>query len=87
MCRTIVAGDREITASRKGRVPELTKRKEERRKAQFLQRDCGQQVAIVGLPPAGLSFAWDLANVGYEPVVFEAPDAARRDAGCWRVPI
>jgi NADPH-dependent glutamate synthase beta subunit-like oxidoreductase len=37
----------------------------------------GQQVAIIGAGPAGLSAAHDLALLGFRPVVFEAePDAA-----------
>ena len=64
--------DREISAVRRGQMPEVTDHLIARRKAEFPeQRGAGRQVAIVGSGPAGLTCAWDLANMGYKPVVFE----------------
>jgi heterodisulfide reductase subunit A-like polyferredoxin len=63
--------DREINAARKGQLPEVTKEIEERRKAEFPQRGAERQIAIIGSGPAGLTCAWDLANMGYKPVIFE----------------
>jgi heterodisulfide reductase subunit A-like polyferredoxin len=64
--------DREISAVRSGQLPKVTDQVNARRKAQFpQQRGSDRQVAIVGSGPAGLTCAWDLANMGYKPVVFE----------------
>ena len=69
--------DREISAVQEGRTPELTEHLIARRKAEFpQQRGAGRQIAIVGSGPAGLTCAWDLANMGYKPVVFEELDVA-----------
>lgn len=69
--------DREISAVKEGRAPELTEHLIARRKAEFpQQRGAGRQVAIIGSGPAGLTCAWDLANMGYKPVVFEALSVA-----------
>ena len=69
--------DREISAVKEGRAPELTEHLIARRKAEFpQQRGAGKQVAIIGSGPAGLTCAWDLANMGYKPVVFEALNVA-----------
>ena len=63
--------DREIQAAETGTPPALTDEIRERRKKRFSPRGEGQKVAIVGSGPAGLTCAWDLANMGYKPVVFE----------------
>ena len=68
--------DREIEAARKGQLPELTEEIEQRRKAEFLQRGENRRVAVIGSGPAGLTCAWDLANMGYKPVIFEKLDVA-----------
>jgi NADPH-dependent glutamate synthase beta subunit-like oxidoreductase len=41
-----------------------------------LSRGSGQQVAIIGAGPAGLSAAHDLALLGFQPVVFETEPVA-----------
>lgn len=67
--------DREIDIVRKGQKPEVTEHIKARRKAEFpQQRGDGRKIAIVGSGPAGLTCAWDLANMGYKPVVFEELD-------------
>jgi len=67
--------DREISAVRRGELPELTEQLIARRKAEFpQQRGVSRKVAVVGAGPAGLTCAWDLANMGYQPVVFEELD-------------
>ena len=64
--------DREISAVRRGELPEVTDHIIARRKAEFpQQRGAGRPIAIIGSGPAGLTCAWDLANMGYRPVVFE----------------
>ena len=63
--------DREISAAQKGQPPILTDEILERRKADFPQFGSGQKVAVIGSGPAGLTCSWDLANMGYKPVVFE----------------
>jgi len=68
--------DREITASRRGQVPESARQIREERKTRLTQRGSGRRIAIVGSGPAGLTCAWDLASMGYKPVVFEALDVA-----------
>ena len=69
--------DREISAAREGRLPEPTEHLIARRKAEFpQQRGSGRQVGIIGSGPAGLTCAWDLANMGYKPVVFESLNVA-----------
>jgi len=69
--------DREIDAVRQGKIPEVTDQIIARRRAEFpQQRGDGRQVAIIGAGPAGLTCAWDLANMGYKPVVFEQLDVA-----------
>jgi heterodisulfide reductase subunit A-like polyferredoxin len=68
--------DREIALARQGRPPEITEQLEKRRKAEFIQRGRGQKVAIIGSGPAGLTCAWDLVNMGYQPVVFEQLNVA-----------
>jgi heterodisulfide reductase subunit A-like polyferredoxin len=67
--------DREIDIVRKGQKPEVTDHIKARRKAEFPQQQGkGRNIAIVGSGPAGLTCAWDLANMGYKPVVFEELD-------------
>ena len=69
--------DREISAAREGRLPEPTEHLIARRKAEFpQQRGSGRQVGIIGSGPAGLTCAWDLANMGYKPVVLESLNVA-----------
>ena len=69
--------DREISAVRRGELPHVTEHLIARRKAEFpQQRGTGRKVAIVGAGPAGLTCAWDLANMGYKPVVFEELEVA-----------
>ena len=69
--------DREISAAREGQLPELTEHLIARRKAEFpQQRGAGRQIGIIGSGPAGLTCAWDLANMGYKPVVFESLNVA-----------
>ncbi len=69
--------DREIAAARKGQPLEVSDHIKARRQAEFPQRrGAGRKVAIVGSGPAGLTCAWDLANMGYKPVVFESLDVA-----------
>jgi len=67
--------DREIDAARRGEPLEVTEHMKARRKAEFPQRrGSGRRVAIVGSGPAGLTCAWDLANMEYKPIVFEELD-------------
>ncbi|MHC4395136.1 MAG: FAD-dependent oxidoreductase [Planctomycetota bacterium] len=68
--------DHEISAARGGQLPKVDEEITQKRKAEFVQRGAGRRVAIVGSGPAGLTCAWDLANMGYKPVVFEELDAA-----------
>ena len=63
--------DREIRAAAEGRPSALTEEIRKRREAAFSHRGAGKRVAVVGSGPAGLACAWDLANMGYKPVVFE----------------
>ncbi len=64
--------DREISAVREGKPPELSEHLIARREAEFpVRRGAGRRIAIVGSGPAGLTCAWDLANMGYKPVVYE----------------
>ena len=67
--------DREIEAVRQGRSPSPPA-KLVVDGVEIPQRGAGRQVAIVGAGPAGLTCAWDLVNMGYAPVVFEALDVA-----------
>ncbi len=67
--------DREIEAVRQGR-PQTPPAESIVGGAEIPQRGAGRSVAIVGGGPAGLTCAWDLANMGYAPVVFEAIDVA-----------
>ena len=68
--------DRQIEAAQKGEPPKISPEIEEKRKAAFPQRGAGRKVAIIGSGPAGLTCAWDLANMGYKPIVFEELDVA-----------
>ena len=69
--------DREIDAARKGEPLKVTDQIKARREAEFpKRRGTDRRVAIVGSGPAGLTCAWDLANMGYKPVVFEELDVA-----------
>ena len=67
--------DREIEAVRAGRSP-APQAVPTVDGVEILQRGDGRLVAIVGAGPAGLTCAWDLANMGYAPVVFERLDVA-----------
>ncbi|MHC4123983.1 MAG: FAD-dependent oxidoreductase, partial [Planctomycetota bacterium] len=64
--------DREIDAACQGQAPKLTEEIKAKRKEQFLQRGNNRKVAIIGSGPAGLTCGWDLAHMGYKPVIFEA---------------
>ena len=68
--------DREIDQARRGEPPKLTEEAKARRQAELIQRGTGRQVAIIGSGPAGLTCAWDLANMDYKPVIFEKLDVA-----------
>jgi len=68
--------DREIDQARQGQPPKLTEEAKARRQAELVQRGAGRQVAIIGSGPAGLTCAWDLANMDYKPVIFEKLDVA-----------
>ena len=68
--------DREIDQARRGQLPKLTDEIKARREAEFPQRGAGRQVAIIGSGPAGLTCAWDLANMNYRPVIFEKLNVA-----------
>jgi len=67
--------DREIEAARQGRAPAAPDVPTVDG-VEIPQRGAGRCVAIVGAGPAGLTCAWDLANMAYTPVVFEALDVA-----------
>ncbi len=67
--------DREIDAALQGRVPSAP-RAPTVDGVEIPQRGADRRVAVVGAGPAGLTCAWDLANMGYAPVVFEALDVA-----------
>jgi len=63
--------DMEMQAALDGKPPEQSEKVRQRREAEFIRRGEGRKVAIVGSGPAGLTCAWDLANMQYKPVVFE----------------
>jgi len=66
--------DREIDQARRGQPPKLTEEAKAKRQAALVQRGADRQVAIIGSGPAGLTCAWDLANMDYKPVIFEKLD-------------
>ncbi|UCF10825.1 MAG: FAD-dependent oxidoreductase, partial [Candidatus Bipolaricaulota bacterium] len=67
--------DREIGAARQGHAhPQVAG--PAARGQEVPGRGGGRGVAIVGAGPAGLTCAWDLANMGYAPVVFESLEVA-----------
>lgn len=59
--------DREISAVLRGQPPKISEEIEKRRKKEFTQRGNSRKVAIIGAGPAGLTCAWNIANMGYKP--------------------
>ena len=68
--------DRELELARRGELPNGSAEAAEEAEQPFVKRGGERRVAIVGSGPAGLTCAWDLANMGYHPVVFEALSVA-----------
>ena len=68
--------DRELELARRGELPEVSAEAAAEMERQFVKRGGDRRVAIVGSGPAGLTCAWDLANMGYRPVVFETLNVA-----------